>query len=787
MKKTLTLLALLSIVNILFAQDQCAPVGWGTENGGVTGGGNATPVVCDTYSELAAALDDESVRVVHIDGTITFGSGDRITIQDQSDKTIFGLPGSRLVSTDLTSSGSGIFYIKRVQNLIIQNLVFEGPGAYDEDGYDNLCIDNCQNVWVDHCDFQDGMDGNFDIKNMSDYVSVTWCIFQYNKPPIAGGSGGSNDHRYTNLIGSSASATGDRNKLNTTFQFCWWGDGCRERMPRVRFGKIHLLNSYFSSSVSNYCARAGEEANILVEGCYFDDQNEPVDLYRSNAIVAENNNISTGGSISTQNAGSVFDPPYSYVVADPGSIVTQIETCAGATLSSWGGCSACAGGVNIPPSVSITDPSDGAVFAPGEIITLSATAFDSDGSVVSVTFYDGTNVIGTVTSGYSVTWSGASEGVHTISAVALDDEGAEGTSAEVTVTFSSAYTISVTSGGSAGIVQPDVSGTYYAGEELTVTAVEYIGSQFAGWSGDITSAESVLTFTVSGHTDITANFEAGTSNTFEMEDGNYESGIADFESDNGGYSGSGYVNTANELGTWTEITVYAAAAGTYSVELFYAAISDRAIDVAVNGSVQTNISGTNTGDWSVWESQTFTLDIAEGANVIRFIATGGEGAPNLDKIVVTSGSSMYNLIVNQVAGGTITPSSGNYAEGANVSVSAIANTGYVFSNWTGDLSGNANPATIVMDSDKIISAVFTPQSNVFHVNLHAGWNLIGYPLDETVDISVALSAIWDKVLIVKNDEGYYIPSQAPMFNSLTELQRGRGYMIKVSEDCGFDW
>ena len=30
--------------------------------------------------------------------------------------------------------------------------------------------------------------------------------------------------------------------------------------------------------------------------------------------------------------------------------------------------------------------------------------------------------------------------------------------------------------------------------------------------------------------------------------------------------------------------------------------------------------------------------------------------------------------------------------------------GYTFSNWSGDLTGNANPVTIVMDADKTITA-----------------------------------------------------------------------------------
>jgi pectate lyase len=67
----------------------------------------------------------------------------------------------------------------------------------------------CDYIWVDHCDFQDGVDGNFDANNGSDHLSITWCRFRYLIAPWAGGSGGSNDHRNTNLWGGSDSNTKD--------------------------------------------------------------------------------------------------------------------------------------------------------------------------------------------------------------------------------------------------------------------------------------------------------------------------------------------------------------------------------------------------------------------------------------------------------------------------------------------------------------------------------------------------------------------------------------------------
>ena len=428
-----TLLTAVLLANSqLFAQDLCAPLGWATQNGGTTGGGNATPTVVTTYAALKAALTSAIVKVVHIQGTITFPTAGRINIQDVDGKTIFGLLGSKLISVDLTKDGSGIFYIKRSTNLIFRNLYLEGPGAYDTDGNDNMTIEECTNVWVDHCEFHDGMDGNLDIKTASDFISVTWCKFSYEKKPIAGGPGGAPDHRYSNLFGSSDGATGDRGKLRITMQYCWWGEGCRERMPRVRFGKVHMVNNYFSSSVANQGIRAGFEADILAEGNYFiSGYAKPIDEFDKNytAILSKNN---TGAADLTK--GSAFTPPYILSVTASTGIVTPISTCAGAKLPSPTGCSSCQNGtVNIAPTVSIISPANNAVFTSPANIVINANAMDSDGTISKVEFFNGNTLLNTnANSGYSYTWSNVAKGTYSIRVVATDSKGATGT-ATITV------------------------------------------------------------------------------------------------------------------------------------------------------------------------------------------------------------------------------------------------------------------------------------------------------------------------------------------------------------------
>ena len=319
----------------LSANSQCTVIGWASENGGVTGGASAVATVVTTYAELKTAITTAAIKKVNISGTITIPSGGRISFQDQTGKTIYGLPGSKLVSTDLTTSNSGIIYVKRCSNLIFRNITFEGPGAYDTDGWDNMTLDNCTNIWVDHCEFQDGLDGNLDIKNMSDYVSVTWCKFIYNKAPIPGGPGGSDDHRFSDLFGSSDGATDDRGHLRVTLQNCWWAQGCKARMPRVRFGKVHVVNNLFNSTVAAQCVMAGFEADLLVESNVFENVAKPIDLMDNTfTAITSQNNIFTSTTGNTAGSGTAFTPPYTLTITPVANVKSGVMAGAGATLTS---------------------------------------------------------------------------------------------------------------------------------------------------------------------------------------------------------------------------------------------------------------------------------------------------------------------------------------------------------------------------------------------------------------------------------------------------------------------
>jgi len=92
--------------------------------------------------------------------------------------------------------------------------------------------------------------------------------------------------------------------------------------------------------------------------------------------------------------------------------------------------------LNVSPTVTLTSPADNATFVEGKPVTLSATAEDFDGTITKVEFFEGSNLISTVTGApYSANWSPAA-GNYTVTAKATDNGGAVSTSTASHITIS---------------------------------------------------------------------------------------------------------------------------------------------------------------------------------------------------------------------------------------------------------------------------------------------------------------------------------------------------------------
>lgn len=217
---------------------------------------------------------------------------------------------------------SGIFSLNR-ENVIIRNITFVGPGSVDVGGYDLISATGAKHCWIDHCAFLDGMDGNFDITNSSDFITVSYCTFSYTSRSYM--------HQNTNLVGSSDSEA--QGYLNTTFAFNWWGTGCNQRMPMARVGKIHMLNNYFSCAGNSSAINPRKNSEFLIEGNYFDKGVKK--YYRQDgatAVTWDANNYIAEASSLPASMGSTVSVPYDYSAIPCNDIPAIVRENAGATL-----------------------------------------------------------------------------------------------------------------------------------------------------------------------------------------------------------------------------------------------------------------------------------------------------------------------------------------------------------------------------------------------------------------------------------------------------------------------
>ena len=119
-----------------------------------------------------------------------------------------------------------------------------------------------------------------------------------------------------------------------------------------------------------------------------------------------------------------------------------------------------------PPTVTLTQPANGASFTAPATVSLAATASDADGTVARVEFFNGAAKLGEdTTAPYSFTWGGVAAGTYTVTARATDDLGASTTSAPSTITVSAANTAPT-----ASITSPADGAIFAWKPTITITA-----------------------------------------------------------------------------------------------------------------------------------------------------------------------------------------------------------------------------------------------------------------------------------------------------------------------------
>lgn len=305
MKLLYTVLPIILLPLLLTAQ-QGTPVGWASQNGGTTGGAGGETVIITNRAELRANLAGTSPRILVIRDTIDLQLYERVNVS--ANKTIVGeTPAAMIRFGGLQLLGN---------NIIIQNLAmgdfYDGDPSGTTNSTDCITVFS-SNVWIDHVTMYSGADGLLDIRSgngfFGDFVTVSYCKFS--------------NHNKVSLVGASDDNIEDRGKLRVTFHHNWYDGtddrGVVQRMPRIRFGDVHIFNTYYEK-IASYAVAARIESDVVVEGNYFRDVRNPhitddIGKGLEDPDLVAIDNIYEGGSGSRTTNGEAFEPADFYAYA----------------------------------------------------------------------------------------------------------------------------------------------------------------------------------------------------------------------------------------------------------------------------------------------------------------------------------------------------------------------------------------------------------------------------------------------------------------------------------------
>jgi pectate lyase len=259
--------------------------------------------------------------IVQVAGTIDLSAaGGSVSIR--SNKTIQGVGEKPTIIGELGfKNGSS--------NVIIEGLNITNPKGGGEG--DGLSIkENITNVFVTHCTFYDCIDGCLDITRESDLITVSWCKFYFTEAkPQA---------NRVSLIGNSDASTEDEGKLRITLHHNWYGPNCWQRIPSVRYGKVHLYNNYYDCEGNLYGIWSRIKAECLIENNMFKGIKDPYRIHIENEaaedkgkICARGNGFENCRSHPDEGKDAVFAPPYAYVPDETEKIADMVKAGAGAS------------------------------------------------------------------------------------------------------------------------------------------------------------------------------------------------------------------------------------------------------------------------------------------------------------------------------------------------------------------------------------------------------------------------------------------------------------------------
>ncbi len=318
--------------------------------------------------------------------------------------------------------------------------------------------------------------------------------------------------------------------------------------------------------------------------------------------------------------------------------------------------------------------------------------------------------------------------------------GADGTEPNGTEQQVQTYSVSVdVTPSDGGTVSPSLEESYEDGKNIQLLANPGDDYVFAGWTGDMEGSVNPLPLTVSQDFKITANFELKNYDlTVNIEgEGSVKENVLEAKS------------KQYEHGTAVELVATPAEGYRFAEWKGDVTGTDNPAEITVEGEKEVTavfekknypLTVNIDGDGAVWEDviQTKTTDYEYGA-VVELTASPADGwyfaewegelsgDRNPSRITVEDSTSVtaiferesHSLDVETDGNGSISmdPDEHEHLHGESVELTAEADEGWEFVEWKGDLRGSDNPATITVDEDKEVTAVFEANTYTLTVNV----------------------------------------------------------------------
>ncbi len=357
---------------------------------------------------------------------------------------------------------------------------------------------------------------------------------------------------------------------------------------------------------------------------------------------------------------------------------------------------------------------------------ISASASPSSGGSVSGDGYYGygstCTLYATPNTGYSfVRWTRNGSQVSTNPTYSFT---VTGDASYVAVFSQNSYTISASASPSAGGTV-NGAGSYNHGSNCTLTATANTGYTFVRWTrnGSQVSTNPTYSFTVTGNASYVAVFNQNS----------YTVSASASPSAGGTVNGAGSYNhgsnctltaTANTGYTfvrWTRNGSQVSTSPTYSFTVTgnasYVAVFDQN-SYTVSASASPSAGGTvnGAGNYNHGSNCTLTATANTGYTFVRWTKNGSQVSTNPTYSFTVTGNASYVAVFSQntytvsasaspSAGGTVS-GAGSYNHGSNCAMTAAANDGYAFVNWTENgetVSSSSNYSFTVTHSRTLVA------------------------------------------------------------------------------------